>query len=133
MLLKAFDYSKGESRLFSKYFAKKNPDQYDVTIVDAIGAATSYPSYFKPKTIKHQNGETSTYIDLDIFAQTVSVDAFMLADQFILRDKFPDQSQKPKIRMMTINPKVRIDTPVEKVKIGKKQMASTWETMIYFN
>ena len=66
LLLKSYDYSHGESRLFSKYFAKKDPDNYDVSIVDAIGAATSYSSYFKPKTIT-KNGETSLYLDLQIF------------------------------------------------------------------
>lgn len=49
LMLKSFDYTNGESRLFSKYFADHDPDTYDVSIVDAIGAATSYPSFFKPK------------------------------------------------------------------------------------
>ena len=55
----------------------------------------------------------------------------MLADQFILRDL--DAEQKPKIRMLTINPQVRIDTPVEKATIAGKSSASTWASMIYFN
>tara|TARA_B110000285_G_C14714993_1_gene419507 strand:+ start:322 stop:576 length:255 start_codon:yes stop_codon:yes gene_type:complete len=80
LLLKSYDYRNGESRLFSKYFAEKDPENYDISIVDAIGAATSYPSYFKPKEIVHANGEKSLYLDLDIFAQTVSVDAYILAD-----------------------------------------------------
>eukprot|EP00347_Sterkiella_histriomuscorum_P015022 403358603 len=54
VLIVAFEYTKHEPRLFSKYSARKQPEIFNVTIINASQASSAAPVYFNPKVIGDQ-------------------------------------------------------------------------------
>ena len=49
IMITAYEYNSQQPRFYSKYFAKRNPDIYDVAIGNATGASSAAPTYFDPK------------------------------------------------------------------------------------
>lgn len=92
-LITAFDYNSLEPRFFSKYFAKQNPEIYDVNIGESTGASSAAPTYFDPKRTVNAYGFTELQVDGGIICNNPSLYAYQLAK--ILNDK-------TKIRILSI-------------------------------
>lgn len=51
VLIVSYDYNAHKPRLFSKYYANRTPELYNVTFADASEASSAAPIYFDPKVI----------------------------------------------------------------------------------
>lgn len=51
VMIVAYEYNSHEPRLFTKYTAKVDPDNYNVTLSNAAEASSAAPVYFDPKVI----------------------------------------------------------------------------------
>jgi patatin-like phospholipase/acyl hydrolase len=78
-LITAFDYNSLEPRFFSKYFAKMNPNVYDVKIGESTGASSAAPTYFDPKKTENAYGLTELQVDGGIICNNPSLYAYQVA------------------------------------------------------
>lgn len=63
LMITAYDYNSQKGRLFSKSFAKRNPELLNVKFSLATGSSSAAPIFFEPQIIKNGYGQKSLLID----------------------------------------------------------------------
>jgi patatin-like phospholipase/acyl hydrolase len=79
LLVVAYDYNSNEPRLYSKYFAMREPLIYDLKVGNATGASSAAPTYFDPKVNENAFGIKELVIDGGIIANNPALYAYELA------------------------------------------------------
>ena len=49
VLIVSYAYNSQQPRFYSKYFAKQDPNIYDILVANATAASSSAPTFFDPK------------------------------------------------------------------------------------
>ena len=93
IMIVAYDYNSQQPRFYSKYFAERNPQVYNVPIGNATGASSAAPTYFDPKVNVNGFGMDELLIDGGIICNDPAMYAYQLAK---------NMHNEKKVRVMSV-------------------------------
>ena len=114
----SYDYISHEPRLFTKYAAKLDPENYDVTLAQAAAASAAAPNYFDPKEIGNQ-----LLIDGGLIANDPSLFAY-LHSVYMLK-KIPEE-----IRIVSIGTGMKTPNKIDADKMSTLDWAGLLGTFL---
>lgn len=82
VLIVSYEYNSQQPRLYSKYFAKEDPNIYDVLVGNATAASSSAPTFFDPKVQNTKYGRTEILVDGGVICNNPAFYAYQLVKSF---------------------------------------------------
>lgn len=93
LMIVAYEYNSERPRFYSKWFAERNKDIYNVPIGNATGASSAAPTFFDPKVNVNGFNMSELLIDGGVICNNPALYAYQLAYNF---------HKQRKIRVMSV-------------------------------